>query len=113
MVDSVKVRASLVTVLKLHASSRAAKLPAMSLEAASGQLLLGRVLLRQGDAHAAEDACRLCLASREEWLGLQHPDTALALLGAPPQYASTGQPPDALRLYHPAVMLHARSALTW
>ena len=54
----------------------------MCLEAASGQLLLGKVLLRQGDAHAAEDACRLCLASREERLGLQHPDTALALLGA-------------------------------
>ena len=44
-------------------------------------MLLGKVLLRQGDAPAAEAAFRLCLATREERLGLQHPDTALALLG--------------------------------
>lgn len=62
---------------------RAAKLSATSLEAAAGQMLLGKVLLRQGDAPAAEAAFRLCLATREERLGLQHPDTALALLGGP------------------------------
>ena len=68
---------------------RVAKLPSASLKVASGQLLLGKVLLRQGDAPAAEAAYRLCLATREERLGLQHPDTAAAVQGAWPYIASS------------------------
>ena len=65
---------------------RVAKGGEESLETAAAQQVKGEILKAIGGPRLkeAESAYAACLASREQALGQQHPDTAIAMLGVTP-----------------------------
>ena len=64
-----------------------------SLETAAAQQVRGAILRAIGGPRLmeAEAAYAACLASREQALGQQHPDTAIAMLGATPYCSMIGR----------------------
>ena len=72
----------------LFTCCRVAKAGEGSLETAAVQHLLGQALKSLGGDRLqdAATAFAACLATREQILGPQHPDTAAALLGARPSF---------------------------